>query len=207
MPVCDKAYSCLVTSLVRLEMSVTVDETIKVLIGGDSGVGKTCMVNCCHSNEQPNKGIEFKTKILDLDGKKFKLQVWDLPGQERYRAHLRGNYYNANGFVIMFDVTNEESFDNVTKWHRDFDEARKNAVKILVGNKCDLFEKRMVDFVKAKRFADELGIPYLETSVNDEKGFDEIMMTILMEKKKKEEKEMKASEAPRPRWNCQCWQQ
>ena len=186
-------------------MIVAVDETIKLIVGGDSGVGKTCMVNCCHSNEQPNKGIEFKTKILDLDGKKFKLQVWDLPGQERFRPLLIQYYRDANGFVIMFDVTNEESFDNVTKWHRDFDEARKNAVMILVGNKCDLFEKRMVDFVKAKRFADELGIPYLETSVNDETCFDEIMMTILMEKKKEEE--MKASEAPRPRWNCQCWQQ
>ena len=65
----------------------------------------------------------------------------------------------------------------------------------------------MVDFVKAKRFSDELEIPYLETSVTGEKCFDKIMMTILTEMKKKEEEEMKASEAPRPRWNCQCWQQ
>ena len=191
-------------------MSLKVDETFKVILGGDSGVGKTSIVNCCYSIEKPGISIEFSTRILDLDGKKFKLQVWDLPGRESIRALLRSHnvYRNVNGFVIMFDVTNEESFDNVTKWLQDFDdEARKNAVKILVGNKCDLSEKRMVDFVKAKRFSDELEIPYLETSVTGEKCFDKIMMTILTEMKKKEEKEIKVSEAPRPRWNCQCWQQ
>ena len=72
----------------------------------------------------------------------------------------------------MFDVTNEESFDNVTKWLQDFDdEARKNAVKILVGNKCDLSEKRMVDFVKAKRFSDELEIPYLQATTANLSSF------------------------------------
>ena len=127
-------------------MNVAVDETIKVIVGGDSGVGKTCMVNCCHSNEQPNKGIEFKTKILDLDGKKFKLQVWDLPGQERYRALLIEYYRDANGFVIMFDVTNEESFDNVRTWLQEIDcYASENVNKLLVGNKCDLTTKKVVD--------------------------------------------------------------
>ena len=84
--------------LVRLEMSLKVDETFKVILGGDSGVGKTSIVNCCHSIEKPGISIEFSTRILDLDGKKFKLQVWDLPGRERFRAHLRGNYRNANVF-------------------------------------------------------------------------------------------------------------
>lgn len=189
-------------------MSLKVDETFKVLVGGDSGVGKTSIVYCC-SNAQPNRGVEFKVKICDLDGKKTKLQIWDLPGQERFRAHLRGNYRNANGFVIMFDVTNEESFNNVAKWLQDFDdEAGENAGKLLVGNKCDLSDQRVVEFVKAKRFADQLGIPYLETSSkNDEWSFDKIMMTILTEIKKKQDENNRATEAPSPRRNGQCWQQ
>lgn len=100
---------------------------------------------------------------------------WDTAGQERFRTITSSYYRGAHGIIIVYDITDRESFDNVKQWLNEIDRyACENVNKLLVGNKCDLESKRQVDFEEAKAFADERGIPFLETSAknatNVEKG-------------------------------------
>ena len=103
------------------------------------------------------------------------LLQWDTAGQERFRTITSSYYRGAHGIIIVYDITDRESFDNVKQWLNEIDRyATENVNKLLVGNKCDLESKRQVDFDEAKAFADERGIPFLETSAknstNVEKG-------------------------------------
>lgn len=106
---------------------------------------------------------------------------WDTAGQERFRTITSSYYRGAHGIIIVYDITDRESFDNVKQWLNEIDRyACENVNKLLVGNKCDLESKRQVDFEEAKAFADERGIPFLETSAknatNVEKGAWPVMI-------------------------------
>jgi len=154
------------------------DYQFKFLLIGDSGVGKSCILlrfadNSFTDNFISTIGVDFKMKTIDLDGKRVKLQIWDTAGQERFQTITTSYYRGAHGLIICFDVTNKASFDNIQKWLDDIERhAPGHVARLLVGNKCDLESKRMVDYFTAKQLADKLNIPYLETSAKDSINID-----------------------------------
>ena len=111
-------------------------------------------------------GIDCKIRTVDLDGSRVKLQIWDTAGQERFRTITTAYYRGAMGILLTYDVTDEQSFDNVRNWMRNIEQhATENVCKILVGNKSDVpEEKRRVSAARGKAMADEFGIPFFETS-------------------------------------------
>ncbi|KAL0454502.1 UNVERIFIED_CONTAM: Ras-related protein RABD1 [Sesamum latifolium] len=131
-------------------------------------------------------GVDFKIRTVELDGKTIKLQIWDTAGQERFRTITSSYYRGAHGIIIVYDVTEMESFNNVKQWLSEIDRYANDSVcKLLVGNKCDLVESKVVDTATAKAFADELGIPFLETSAKDAINVEQAFLTMAGEIKKK----------------------
>merc|ERR1712007_309513 len=113
------------------------------------------------------------------DGKTIKLQLWDTAGQERFRTITSSYYRGAHGIIVVYDVTDQESFNNVKQWLNEIDRyANESVNKLLVGNKSDLTEKKVVDYQTAKAFADELGIPFLETSAKNATNVEQAFMTM-----------------------------
>jgi len=162
-------------------MNPEYDFLFKLLLIGDSGVGKSCLLLRFADDTYTESyistiGVDFKIRTIELDGKTIKLQIWDTAGQERFRTITSSYYRGAHGIIVVFDVTDLESFNNVKQWLHEIDRyASENVNKLLVGNKCDLTSKRAVTTEQAKEFADQLGIEYLETSAknatNVEKAF------------------------------------
>jgi len=131
-------------------------------------------------------GVDFKIRTIELDGKAIKLQIWDTAGQERFRTITSSYYRGAHGIIIVYDVTDMDSFNNVKQWLSEIDKyASDNVSKLLVGNKCDMAEKRVVDQQMAKSFADELGIPFLETSAKDASNVEQAFLTMAGEVKRR----------------------
>jgi len=161
--------------------STEYDYLFKLLIIGDSGVGKSCLLLRFADHTYTESyistiGVDFKIRTIELDGKTIKLQIWDTAGQERFRTITSSYYRGAHGIIVVYDVTDLESFSNVKQWLGEIDRyASENVCKLLVGNKVDLVSKKAVEFDSAKEFADKLGIPFLETSAkaatNVEKAF------------------------------------
>ena len=146
------------------------DYSLKVVVVGDSGVGKTCMLirfvrDQFDEESQPTLGVEFLTKIVETGRSKIQLQLWDTAGQELFRSVTRGYYRGSAGALLVFDLTNRDSFDNIERWLRDIrDVARSDVVTLLIGNKADLPDKRQVTTEEAEAFAKAHGMQYFETS-------------------------------------------
>lgn len=121
-------------------------------------------------------GIDFKIRTVELDGKKIKLQIWDTAGQERFRTITTAYYRGAMGIMLVYDITNEKSFDNIRNWIRNIEEhASADVEKMILGNKCDMNDKRQVSKERGEKLAIDYGIKFLETSakssINVEEGF------------------------------------
>ena len=113
-------------------------------------------------------GVDFKLKNIEIDGKKIKLQIWDTAGEERFRTITTSYYKGAHAILIVFDITEKDSFDHVKNWVADIDKfAKQGVLRILVGNKCDLEKQRNVSKEEANELAEKLGIKYIETSAKD----------------------------------------
>ncbi|KAM4629687.1 ras-related protein Rab-8A isoform 2-T2 [Polymixia lowei] len=131
-------------------MAKTYDYLFKLLLIGDSGVGKTCVLfrfseDAFNSTFISTIGIDFKIRTIELDGKKIKLQIWDTAGQERFRTITTAYYRGAMGIMLVYDITNEKSFDNIKNWIRNIEEhASADVEKMVLGNKCDVNDKRQV---------------------------------------------------------------
>ncbi|XP_077537460.1 ras-related protein Rab-1B-like [Haemaphysalis longicornis] len=120
-----------------------------------------------------------KIKRLELEGHSVKLQIVDTAGQEKFKCLTSSFYRGADGIIIVYDITNPESFSNLEMWIEEIDAyAREDADKILVGTKSDLTDKKRVDERKAQRFAKELGIPFIETSAKNTTNVDEVFKAI-----------------------------
>lgn len=148
----------------------TYDMLVKLLLIGDSGVGKSCLLlRFCEDEFTPSFittiGIDFKIRTIDLDGKRVKLQVWDTAGQERFRTITTAYYRSAMGILLVYDVCDEKSFNNIRSWYANVQQhASENVVLILVGNKSDMSDKRVISQEQGQELADELGIPFIEAS-------------------------------------------
>jgi Ras-related protein Rab-1A len=182
-------------------MTSEYDYLFKLLLIGDSGVGKSCLLLRFADDTYTDSyistiGVDFKIRTVDLDTKTIKLQIWDTAGQERFRTITSSYYRGAHGIIIVYDITDKESFDNVRQWMFEIDRyASENVCKLLVGNKSDLGPKRAVDYEAAKSFADELNIPFLETSAKNATNVEQAFLTMAAQIKSK----MQSQPAPQPK--------
>lgn len=167
------------------------DFLFKLLLIGDSGVGKSCLLLRFADDTYTESyistiGVDFKIRTIELEGKTIKLQIWDTAGQERFRTITSSYYRGAHGIIVVYDVTDMDSFNNVKTWLSEIDKYATDKVnKLLVGNKCDLVVKKVVDFQTAKDFADQLEIPFLETSAKSATNVEQAFMTMSAEIKKR----------------------
>eukprot|EP01115_Flamella_aegyptia_P010620 TRINITY_DN472_c0_g3_i2.p1 TRINITY_DN472_c0_g3~~TRINITY_DN472_c0_g3_i2.p1 ORF type:complete len:209 (-),score=14.43 TRINITY_DN472_c0_g3_i2:192-818(-) len=170
-------------------MNFGYDHLFKILLIGDSNAGKSCILLRYTSNtfsEIPvsSIGVDFKTREIEQNNKKLKLQVWDTAGQERFRTITSTYYRGAHGIFVVYDCTDTDSFNNVKQWLAEIDRyANPNVCKILIGNKSDLVAQRQVDYNTAKEYADSVGLDMFEASaknsINIEEAFSQISVQIL----------------------------
>ena len=158
------------------------DCVYKVLLLGDSTVGKTCfLLRYCDKTFQEAHlstiGLDYRLKTMQLkSGKNIKLQIWDTAGQDRFRAITKNYYKGANGIILIYDVTNIQSYENVKNWISQIrEEANPNVVIYLAGNKVDVNEQdKLVKTEDGKKTADEYKLPFYETSAKNGVNINEI---------------------------------
>ena len=165
------------------------DLLFKLLLIGDSGVGKTCIVfrfsdDVFNTSFISTIGIDFKIKTVEMKGKRIKLQIWDTAGQERFHTITTSYYRGAMGIMLVYAVNNSKSFDNISKWLRNIQEhANEDVEKVILGNKCDMEDKRVVPKELGEAIARENGLRFYETSamtnLNINTAFMELVETIL----------------------------
>lgn len=172
-------------------MNPEYDYLFKLLLIGDSGVGKSCLLLRFADDTYTESyistiGVDFKIRTVELDGKVVKLQIWDTAGQERFRTITSSYYRGAHGIIVVYDTTDSETFEHVKTWLHEIDRyASENVNKLLVGNKSDLTSKRQVETEAAKEFADSVNIPFLETSAKNATNVEDAFMTMAGEIKKR----------------------
>ncbi|XP_039610389.1 ras-related protein Rab-10-like [Polypterus senegalus] len=162
---------------------------LKIILVGDSLVGKTCILqryidNTFDHSYMSTIGIDFKVKTLHLNGRFVKLQIWDTAGQERFHSISTRYFRGAHGLLIIYDITNALSFDNVTGWMKDVNaNAGENVDRVILANKCDLEETRVVSKERGEKLAWECGVHFFETSaknnINIEKAFSALVEGIM----------------------------
>lgn len=163
------------------------DYLFKVVLIGDSGVGKSNLLSRFTRNEfnlesKSTIGVEFATKSINVDGKVVKAQIWDTAGQERYRAITSAYYRGAVGALLVYDISKHITFENVERWLKELrDHAEPNIVVMLVGNKSDLRHRRTVPTEEAMAFAENNSLAFIETSALDSTGVEEAFRQILTE--------------------------
>lgn len=179
-------------------MAKTYDYLFKLLLIGDSGVGKTCLLfrfseDAFNSTFISTIGIDFKIRTIELEGKKIKLQIWDTAGQERFRTITTAYYRGAMGIMLVYDITNEKSFDNIRNWIRNIEEhASKDVEKMVLGNKCDMNDRRQVSKERGEQLAIEHGIKFMETSAKASVNVDDAFFTLARDIKAKMDRKMDA---------------
>jgi len=130
--------------------------------------------------------VDFKIKSIALDGKNVKLQIWDTAGQDRFRTITCSYYRGAQGIVVVYDITDRDSFEAVRQWMIEIDKyAQESVIKLLVGNKCDMNDKRKVTFDEGQELANQYGIQFFEASAKSCSNIDLLFQTmakVIMEK-------------------------
>nr|KAF6309839.1 RAB11B, member RAS oncogene family [Pipistrellus kuhlii] len=161
------------------------DYLFKVVLIGDSGVGKSNLLSRFTRNEfnlesKSTIGVEFATRSIQVDGKTIKAQIWDTAGQERYRAITSAYYRGAVGALLVYDIAKHLTYENVERWLKELrDHADSNIVIMLVGNKSDLRHLRAVPTDEARAFAEKNNLSFIETSALDSTNVEEAFKNIL----------------------------
>ncbi len=156
--------------------------SLKIIIVGDPNVGKSNIINqftdlIYNESYISTIGIDFKIREIEIDDIVLKLQLWDTAGQERFRTISNCYYRGANGILLVYDVTNNQSFENICYWQKEVEKfAKYNVIQLLVANKCDLIEKRVVTEQQGRELANKLLIPYMETSAKLNQNITEVMI-------------------------------
>ncbi|XP_037067691.1 ras-related protein Rab-8A isoform X1 [Peromyscus leucopus] len=216
-------------------MAKTYDYLFKLLLIGDSGVGKTCVLfrfseDAFNSTFISTIGIDFKIRTIELDGKRIKLQIWDTAGQERFRTITTAYYRGAmagispvyaatpgqafclvepvfqllgqlrtqtgfkEGIMLVYDITNEKSFDNIRNWIRNIEEhASADVEKMILGNKCDVNDKRQVSKERGEKLALDYGIKFMETSAKANINVENAFFTLARDIKAKMDKKLEGN--------------
>ena len=166
---------------------MTEDIVYKVLLLGDSTVGKTCfLLRYCDKTFQDAHlstiGLDYRVKTMTLkNNKNIKLQIWDTAGQDRFRAITKNYYKGANGIILIYDVTNLQTYENVKNWITQIrEETNPNVVIYLAGNKIDIpEEERAVKTEEGKEIADEYKLQFKETSAKDGINVNEVFQELV----------------------------
>ncbi|XP_072898819.1 RAB33B, member RAS oncogene family a [Hemitrygon akajei] len=197
----------------------------KIIVIGDSGVGKTCLTYRFCAGKFPDKteatiGVDFREKTVEIDGEKIKIQLWDTAGQERFRKSMVQHYYrNVHAVVFVYDVTNPVSFQSLPAW---IEECKQHSLggeipRILVGNKCDLKDSTKIKTDLAQKFADTQNMPLFETSAknpNDNDHVEAIFMTLahklknhkpmMLSQLQVDQSKVELESEPKPSVECYC---
>lgn len=159
------------------------DKSMKLLMVGDSGVGKSCLLvrfvdNQFNAQFITTIGIDFKIKTINLNGTKIKLQIWDTAGQERFRTITTAYYRGAMGIAVVYDVTGRSSFEHLQTWYDAVKQHANDDAKIFfVGNKCDEDENnRQVTTQEGEDFASQLGVQFIEASAKTGTNVEELFI-------------------------------
>ncbi|KAK7904957.1 hypothetical protein WMY93_017564 [Mugilogobius chulae] len=161
------------------KMAKQYDILFRLLMLGDSGVGKTSMLRRFTESEFESShistiGVDFKMKTLEIDGIKVRVQIWDTAGQERYKTITKQYYRRAQGIILVYDITSESSFQHISKWVGDVDEFAPHQVqRILVGNKSDEQSNRQVPLEQGAKLATSYGMDFFETSASANRNINE----------------------------------
>ncbi|XP_060081767.1 ras-related protein Rab-37-like [Ylistrum balloti] len=168
------------------------DLASKVMLIGDSGVGKTCLLvrfkdgAFLSGSFISTVGIDFRNKVVDVDGTKVKLQIWDTAGQERFRSVTHAYYRDAHALLLLYDVTNKASFDNIRAWLGEINEyAQEDVVIMLLGNKSDSAADRVIRTEDGEKLAKEYGVAFMETSAKTGMNVDLAFMAVARDLKMK----------------------
>ena len=171
------------------------DLIFKIVLIGDSGVGKTNILSRYINNEfslatQSTVGVEFGSKIIKKNGKVIKLQIWDTAGQERYKSITSAYYKGSRGAFVVYDITRKSTYDNIDKWIGELKtNGSEDVLIMLVGNKSDLEEKREVITEEVEKKAQEQKLAFCETSALNGKNVEYAFENLINEILKKVEKE------------------
>ena len=157
---------------------------LKLLLLGDSSVGKTSILLKYISNKFDESsistvGVDYMDKIIDYNKFKIKLQIWDTSGEEKFRTITKNFYRNADGLLVVFDLTKKESYDHIKSWINEAKENNDKLKTILIGNKLDLKDERIVTIDVAKQFAEKNNLKYIETSAKDGTNINESFQAII----------------------------
>ncbi|XP_024362918.1 ras-related protein RABA4d [Physcomitrium patens] len=164
-----------------------IDYVFKVVLIGDSAVGKSQLLSRFSRNEfslesKATIGVEFQTRTIVVDHKTIKAQIWDTAGQERYRAVTSAYYRGAVGAMLVYDITKQQSFDHVQRWLEELRaHADANIVIMLIGNKSDLSNLRQVDTDVARVYAEKEKLSFLETSAMESTNVETAFYAVLSE--------------------------
>uniref|UniRef100_A0A4W5N9L2 Ras-related protein Rab-15 n=1 Tax=Hucho hucho TaxID=62062 RepID=A0A4W5N9L2_9TELE len=175
-------------------MAKQYDVLLRLLVLGDSGVGKTSLLcrftdNEFNSSHISTIGVDFKMRTLQVDGFKVRVQIWDTAGQERYQTITKQYYRRAQGIILVYDITSSSSFQHILKWASDVDEFAPDEVqRILVGNKADEEQMRKVPKEQGSKLAKTYGMEFFETSActncNINESFIRLTQLVLQAHKK-----------------------
>ncbi|ESR58019.1 ras-related protein RABA3 [Citrus sinensis] len=164
-----------------------IDYVFKVVVIGDSAVGKSQILSRFTKNEfffdsKSTIGVEFQTRTVTINGKIIKAQIWDTAGQERYRAVTSAYYRGALGAVVVYDITKRQSFDHVARWVEELRAHADSSIRIiLIGNKSDLVDMRAVSAEDAVEFAEDQGLFFSEASALNGDNVDTAFFRLLQE--------------------------
>ena len=179
----------------KLSKSKQFDYTFKIVMIGDSGVGKSCILlrfadDKFNENFYATIGVDFRFKNVMVDDKSVKLQIWDTAGQERFKTITSAYYRGADGIIIVYDITDRNSFAHIKDWLDDVNKyTDDNPLKIIVGNKIDLIKDKQINNNDMKTMTAQTGIEIIECSANYSIKINELMEIMtkkLIEKKKNE---------------------
>lgn len=172
-------------------IKTTYDYLYRLVLIGDSGVGKTALLlryseNIFNVSFISTIGIDFRIKTIELNGKRIKLQIWDTAGQEQFHSVATSYYRNAHGIMLIYDVSKADSFVHITRWVNNISKNSPTDVKqVLVGNKCDVEDNmRVIEKERGTLLAKELDMPFVETSAKADVNVDvvfELLATMIME--------------------------
>ena len=160
------------------------DFIFKVLLLGNSDFGKSFLLlrfvdSLWNESFVPTIGVDFKVKTVDIGEKRVKMQIWDTAGQERFRNVVATYFRGSNGILLIYDITSRESFKNLESWLIEIEKnARENVLKILIGNKNDLENERVISKEEGQDFANRYSMQFIETSAKMDTNVSEAFLTL-----------------------------